>query len=368
MFLLLGGGPIVHALADGAAPGSWLRAADLQFTHVEWQGLRLYDLIFPLFLFVMGVAIPIAVTRRSADGYSRWAILAQAVIRTGLMVFLGWCVHGNLLTWNPAEMRLGYSVLMMLGFAYLVTMTLVLFTPLRVQIGACALFLVGYWIVQHFVPFPGKVWGEFAKNRLFSDWLFGEVVGNPGPPWGSPWASGWFVWLWPMVSQCLLGVFAGYIVRPDCRIARGNFKQLMQQPNHRLIWQRLIALGVGSLLAGGVWSLHHPIVKNAWTSSFTLVTAGISTLLLAGTWAVIDWWEIKRGTGLLRTIGTNSILAYLIATILMGPFWSLQTTLFGGAQPYLSPYAYGLLSTFAAYGAAWLVLIHLHRHKVFLRL
>lgn len=368
MVPLLGGQQIVHAAAAGAAPGSWLAAIDHQFTHVKWEGLRLYDLIFPLFLFLMGVAIPIAVTRRIADGYSRWAILAQPIIRTGLMVFLGWCVHGRLLTWDPAQMRLGYSVLMMLGFAYLVSITLVLYAPLRVQIGVCVALLVGYWIVQHFVPFPGKVWGEFAPNRLFSDWVYDQLVGQPGPPWGSPWASGWFIWLWPMISQCLLGVFAGCIIRPDCRIARGNLKQLLQPPNRRLICERLCLFGAGCLVAGGMWSLHHPIVKNAWTSSFALVTSGGAALLLAGSYALIDWREIKRGTNVLRAIGSNSILAYLIATLFMGPFWSLETTLFGGAKAYLSPWWYGLLSTFIAYGAAWLVLIHLHRQKVFLRL
>jgi predicted acyltransferase len=368
MFLLLGGQQIVRAVAEGAPEGSWLRALERQFTHVDWAGLRLYDLIFPLFLFLMGVAIPIAVTLRVSDGYSRKAILAMITIRVGLMVVLGWCVHGRLLTWNPAEMRLGYSVLMMLGFSYLVSITLVLFTPIRVQVAVCAVLLIGYWIAQHFVPFPGKVPGEFAEGKLFSDWLFVRLVGQPGPPWGSPWASGWFVWLWPMVSQCLLGVFAGYFVRPDTLPGKIDLRQLIKQPNPKRSCERLCLMGMGCLFVGMVWSIHHPIVKNAWTSTFTLVTAGIGSLALAAAFAVIDWYGMKRGSAMFRAIGANSILAYLIATTFMGPFWSLQTTLFGGAKPYLSPYVYGLSSTLFTYGATWCVLMHLYRHKIFLRL
>ena len=166
MFCILGGEQIIVALAKDAPEGSWLHALGQQFTHVEWAGFRFYDFIFPLFLFLIGMAVPLSIDKRLARGDSRARILHHALIRFGLMVFFGWWVNGNFLSLDISKMQLSYSVLMMLGFGYLIAVALVLFTSLRVQIISTMAILVGYWALQLFVPVPGHVAGDFKEVAI----------------------------------------------------------------------------------------------------------------------------------------------------------------------------------------------------------
>src|SRR5215475_6159400 len=127
MFWLLGGEHIIHALCAGAGAGTFAWALDQQFEHVKWDGFHFYDFIFPLFLFLIGVAIPFSVEKRLARGESRGLILRHALLRFCAMVFIGFFTTGHMHSWNKEEMGLSYSVLMMLGFGYLIAIVLVLY-------------------------------------------------------------------------------------------------------------------------------------------------------------------------------------------------------------------------------------------------
>ena len=170
MFWLLGGEQIVHGLCAGAAAGTFAWTLDQQFEHVEWAGFHFYDFIFPLFLFLIGVAIPLSVDKRLARGESRRVILRHAFLRFCGMVVIGFFTTGNLHSWNIQRMGLSYSVLMMLGFGYLIAVALVLYTSLRTQIFTTAGILVGYWALQMFVagarPRTGRVQSRRHLQRL----------------------------------------------------------------------------------------------------------------------------------------------------------------------------------------------------------
>jgi predicted acyltransferase len=270
------------------------------------------------------------------------------------MVFFGWWVTGQLLTWDPQKMQLSYSVLMMLGFGYLIAVGLVLFTPVRTQVIATAAILIGYWALQMFVPVPGHVAGEFTKGAIVSDWLYDRSVGLLGKPWSSPYGRGFLLTLWPHGATAMLGVFACYILRSPV--------------NHAQKLRALIIVGAACLAVGWLWSFHFPIVKNRWTSTYVLWAGGWSFLLLALFYWVIDVKGWRKGIGLFVAIGSNSLLAYLIAAVFMRPFRSLAEVLFGGTRPWLGDYAWGICMALASYGAAWLLLIYLHRQRIFLRL
>jgi predicted acyltransferase len=128
------------------------------------------------------------------------------------MIFFGWWVTGNLLSWDPQQMRLSYSVLMMLGFGYVIAVALVLYTSLRTQIAATVAILAGYWALQMFVPVPGHLAGEFKEGGIFSDWVYDHSVGLLGKPWSSPHGRGFLVSLWTHGATAMLGVFAACIV------------------------------------------------------------------------------------------------------------------------------------------------------------
>jgi predicted acyltransferase len=354
MFCLLGGQQLVAAVAVGAADDSWLGKLRQQFTHVEWAGFRFYDFIFPLFLFLIGVSVPLSIDARRARGDGAARIARHALLRFAGMVFFGWWVTGQLLTWDPQKMQLSYSVLMMLGFGYLIAVGLVLFTSLRTQIIATASILVGYWALQMFVPVPGHVAGEFTKGAILSDWLYDHSVGLLGKPWSSPYGRGFLLTLWPHGATAMLGAFGCYILRSP----HSDAQKL----------RSLLGIGSACLVAGWLWSFHFPIVKNRWTSTYVLWAGGWSYLLLALFYWVIDVRRWRRGLGLFVAIGSNSLLAYLIAAVFMRPFRSLADVLFGGLRPWLGDYAWGIWMALASYGAAWLLLIYLHRRRIFLRL
>ena len=354
MFWLLGGEQIVHGLCAGAAVGTLAYNLNQQFEHVEWAGFHFYDFIFPLFLFLIGVAIPLSIDKRLAQGDTRAAILRHAFVRFCFMVLIGFFIHGNLQSWNIQEMRLSYSVLMMLGFGYLIAVVLVLYTSLRAQILITAAILLIYWALQMFVPVPGHVAGAFEKGKIFSDWVYDLTVGKLGAPWKSPWGRGFLITLWNHGATAMLGVFAA-------RILQTSWKNL-----RKLKW--LVALGAGCLAAGWLWSLHLPIVKNRWTSSYVLWCGGLSYLLLALFWWAIDVKRWHRGLGIWLAIGANSILAYIINSLFMGGFVAFAGALFGNLKPLMGDYLHALLMVLVSYGLAWLLLAYLKRQRVYLRL
>jgi predicted acyltransferase len=409
MFWLLGGQQIVAAIGAGAAAGTFAHAVNQQFTHVEWEGFRFYDFIFPLFQFLIGVAIPLAVAKRLARGDSRGTILRHAFVRLWWMIFIGFFIHGNLQSWKISEMRLSYSVLEMLGLGYVIAVVCVLYLSRRGQVIATAAFLVGYWALQMFVPVPGHEWGVFKEGGLFGDWLYDHTIGLLGKPWQSHWGRGFpFLPMWTHAATTMLGVFGAYVLMGKTRaslIAPPRHEPRFREgetpveshsgrtgqgstgvsPSHAsapserssgagrlisdtttLLW--LIGLGLGCLLVGWIWSFHLPIVKNRWTSTFALWCGGLSYLLLALFWWVLDVKGWRRGLGLWTAIGSNSILAYIMAALLMGGFGEVAWVFLGGLKPHLGDYWHNLVIVLAQFSLAWAVLIHLRRRKIFLRL
>jgi predicted acyltransferase len=355
MFWLLGGQQIVAALCTGAAAGSWAYAIRQQFSHVEWEGFRFYDFIFPLFQFLIGVAIPFALEKRLAQGIPKLAILRQASVRLLWMVVIGFFIHGNLQSWDISQMRLSYSVLQMLGLGYFIAVWCVLYLTKRGLYIATAVFLLGYWALQMFVPVPGHQGGQFLPGAILSDWLYDNSIGLLGKPWQSPWGRGFpFLPMWTHAATTLLGVFAAHILRSPA-LPWEKLRQL-------LLW------GVCCLAAGWLGSFHLPIVKERWTSTFVLWCAGWSFLLLAAFWWVIDIKGWRRGFGLWTAIGSNAILAYIMASLLMGAFREIAKVFLGGLSLHLPAYWHNFVMVLASFSLAWLLLVYLRRQQIFLRL
>lgn len=352
MFCLLGGGEILRAVTVNSPENSFGGFLRAQFAHVPWEGFRFYDFIFPLFLFCIGVAVPISTANRLAAGDSKARILRRSLVRLGWMIFFGWWVNGRILTWDFSQMTLSYSVLMMLGFGYIIAVILVLYCTLRTQILITAGILLAYWGVQMGIRVPGAT-GAFVPGGIFSDWLYDQTIGQSGPPWYSRYGRGWPVTLWNHGATAMLGVFASYI------LVRGDDRRAIRT---------LLLGGIVLLLLGWVWSLHLPIVKNRWTSSYVLFCGGLSWMLLGGFQFVLASLGWRKWAGLFIIIGSNSILAYLINAKFMGPFESVIKVLFGGLHRWLGDYWHPVFMTTASYGLAWLLLAYLYRRRLFLRL
>jgi predicted acyltransferase len=365
MALLLIADPIVRALARVAPDRPVAKALQAQFTHPSWEGFTLYDLIFPLFEFLIGVSAWLSVTRRLARGEPRGRVLRHALLRAGGLVLIGMAVNGNLLTFDPSRFRLTYSVLQMLAVASLAATLAALYVPPRRHLPLFVALLVGYWALQTFVPLPAQPrtyvdWqgetvhapahrvGVYAPGALFSFWLDDRLFGDR-----DRWKVGWTLKVLTHAATALLGVMAGRALaagRPPGATAA-----------------RLAAAGVLALGLGWAWSVQFPIIKNLWSSSFVLWAGGWSLLLLAAVHGLIEGLGLARWAVPFLVVGANSLVAYLLATLFRPVPNAAADVLLGGLEPHAGS-SYPLVFAAGSAAIAWLFLRHLHRARVFVRL
>ena len=357
MFWIIGADGAAKALAEmlsgkGTIPSTAATIIAGQFEHAEWEGLRFYDLIFPLFIFVTGVAIVFSLTRlieQESKSTAHWRVL-----RRSLLLFALGLVYYGVVSESWREIRL-LGVLNRIALCYLFTSLLFLNLRLPGLIVAFAAILAGYWALMTFVPVSGIGVGSYAKDANLANWIDAQYL--PGRKWNGAWDPEGLLSTLPAIGTCLLGVFAGLLL-----------KEPSLQPHQKTLW--LIGAGAAMIALGVLWGLQFPIVKNIWTSSYVLVCGGSSALLLGVFHQVIDAWEWRSWATIFIWIGASAITLYLINGIV--GFKPLATRLVGGdvgsfVDSHLTPgagsflaHAVGLLLAVALAG-------FLYRRKVFLR-
>ena len=365
MFCLLIAGGIIRALAKALPENPWVEVLREQFSHPTWEGFTFYDLIFPLFEFVIGASVFLAVTKRLRHGQTKGRVLRRALIRVVIMVFLGTWVNGNLLTYDPARFQMTYSVLQMLAIAYLISVLFVLFANLRGQLVGFVVLLVGYWAIQTFVPLPSEPrtyvdrrgdtveapahqTGVYVRGGVFSYWLDEQVLGP-----NDRWRVGWILQSMTHGCSALLGVFAARILCAGVSVWL------------TALW--LACLGVLSLGAGWAWDVQFPVIKNLWTSSYVLVAGGWSFLLLALSTVLVDGWGLRRLAFPFLVIGANSIVAYLMATVFRPVLNQAAEIMAGGLKQYTGDWQGVVLATVAGL-FGWLFLLLLYRTNTLIRI
>jgi predicted acyltransferase len=368
MFWITGGAVVVGSLVKAL---DWPELARIppQFEHVKWEGFHFIDLIFPLFLFLIGVAIPFSFAKRLARGDSYGQLYRHIVVRVVILIVLGMMVNGSLLSYDWHKFELSYSVLQMLALGYLVASILFLNLRLKWQIIATAAMLVGYWAILAFVPGPGHQIGVVQEGCNLGDWLTESLVGR--------WRGiqvGWILGVLGHASTAMLGVFAGQLLRSSLS-------------EYRKVGM-LVLLGMGCLAGGlfwGGWVARHapglslfgqdwtewpvwcPIIKNRWTSSYALYAGGWSYLLLALFYLVLDVWRWRRWAFPLMFIGANSIFAYMVWQLASGLLRQAGEVFLGGLKPYVGPVWYEPIAWSGATAVLWLMLWYLYRNRTFIR-
>ncbi len=351
MFWIIGGEGIVHALAEltGWSLALW---ASHQLHHVEWDGFVFYDLIFPLFLFIAGVAMPFSLVGRLERGDSRRALSLRVVRRGLLLVALGVIYNNGLFQVSAEQMRYP-SVLGRIGLAYIFAALIVLNARLRAQIGWFVGLLLGYWAAMELIPVPGYGAGQLTVDGSLAAFLDRLLI--PGRLHLGVHDPEGLLSTVPAISTALLGAFAGYLLRSD-------------QPNLtrvRKAWI-LAAAGATALLLGSLWDPVFPINKNLWTSSFVLYAGGWSLLLLAAFYAVLDVWGKRRWATFFVVIGMNSILIYMAGSVID---FAYTTDFFvhGLLRPLSEPAGATLWWSSFVF-VEWLFLYALYRKRIFLRI
>ena len=269
-----------------------------QFTHVDWQGLRFYDFIFPLFIFVTGISIVLSLPSLiEREGIAKAHV--RVVRRSLLLYVMGVIAYGGI-SQHWADVRL-LGVLQRLALCYFFTSLMFLNFNFRGLIVATVTLLVGYWALMTFVPVPGIGAGSYAPDANLANWIDHHYL--PGRQWDITRDPEGMLSTLPAIATCLLGVLAGLLMR-DTRLA----------PEQKTLW--LIAAGCTLLAGGYLWALQFPIIKAIWTSSFVLVTAGYSTLMLAALHQIVDVWGFRRWATIFTWIGANAITLYFLNDIL----------------------------------------------------
>jgi len=294
-------------------PGDW-GAIYPPLEHAAWNGWTPTDLIFPFFLFIVGVTTHLSVEARRRRGDSERQILGQLVKRSLLIVLCGLLLAS--FPWWPLERITGMrfpGVLQRIGVAYFFGALLTLGGSLKRQVVILVCLLFGYWFAMTLLPVPGSgAMGQLVlddPSASLAAWLDRAVFGRHLWKSSVTWDPEGLLSTVPAIGTVMLGVFTGRWIS----IAR---------PIH----EKLVGLfGAGALatVGGLMWNWSFPINKNLWTSSYVLFTAGVAAITLATCIWLIDIVGVKWWTKPFKWFGRNPLLAFMGTGLMSRTIYSL---------------------------------------------
>jgi predicted acyltransferase len=346
MFWIMGADRFFTSVLE-LSDAPWATSLKAQLEHTTWHGFTFYDLIFPLFLFLAGVSIPLAVERRRGRGDSVGRLVRHILIRTVTLFFFGLLVN-HLLDLNFARMRWP-GVLQRIALCYCAASLAVVFLSRRAQAVLAVVLLVGYWLILLVVPVPGVGAGVLTQEGNLAGYLDRLII--PGRfccyPFGD---NEGLLSTVPAIVTTLFGVMVSYYLRsprPAGRKAAG-----------------LAAAGVVSLALALAWNPWFPINKILWTSSYVLLAGGWSLLLLAAFYWAIDVQGWRRWAFPFVVIGMNPITIYVAQALL--DFGIVAAIVTHGFIHRLGPYETAF-QVFTVLVVKWLFLYFLYRKRIFLK-
>ena len=349
MFWIIGGGSLIVALAEATKWG-WLEVIGAQMEHVPWAGFHFEDLIFPLFMFISGVAIPYAITAKVEQGAKRRKLFNKILKRGIILVLLGIIYNGALKN-GFANMRVA-SVLAQIGLGYLFAATIVLYTKsLKTRLAWLIGILSGIAILQLFVPVPGYGAGLLDPEGGMNAWI--DRMFLPGRLYGGTFDPEGLLCIVSAITVTLMGTFAGSFLRDG-------------EPASRQKAGKLAITGAAHVVVALALSPVYPIIKAAWTVPFNLLTAGIGFLLMSLFYFSIDvkgWTKgiVSYKILFFKVIGMNSITIYLAVDIIN---FGLISQFFVG---WLAAPLGQWIVILGAIIIEWLLLYYLYTKKIFLR-
>lgn len=314
-------------------PGSW-DSVYAPLLHASWHGLTATDLIFPFFIYIVGVSIAFAYTKRMKAGISKKDMYKKILWRAVKIYAVG------IFLWLWPEFDFSsirwVGVLPRIAVVFLFGAVIYLNTDWKKQIWIVASLLIGYWLIMSLIPVPidgvirqaletGTVLsahGEMPVGEIqkisesfiaanfepgvnLGAWIDRTLV--PGFLWERTWDPEGLLSTFPALATAMLGMLIGQLILS----IEDRFKKLAY----------LFFIGFAMLMVGEVWSYTFPLNKNMWTSSFTLYTGGLATMGLAACILIIDVWGYTRWTRLGRVYGANAISAYVLAGMLTLVFY-----------------------------------------------
>jgi len=346
MFWIIGAEGLVEGLRKISDRGPIKFVAN-QLEHKAWEGLHFEDLIFPLFVFIVGVSIVFSLTKTLQES-PRSAVLKRIFRRAGLLYLLGIIYNGGFATAFNDIRLLG--VLQRIALCYLFATILFCYLKPRGLVTVCVALLIGYWALMTFLPVPEVGSGNFAEGKNLANYLDRQYL--PLRKYDGDHDPEGLLSTIPAIATCLIGVFAGLLLG-----------------NKNVSGQRKVAYlagaGVAGVALGWLWDLQFPIIKKIWTSSYVLVTGGYSALLLALFYQVVDIWKYQKWVQPFVWIGVNPITIYMAVNLI--DFGQIAQRLVGGdINRCFGAYGHLVINVTGLMLELWF-LHFLYRRKIFLR-
>jgi predicted acyltransferase len=352
MFWIMGGEGILISLA---ALTGWpaMQILSEQMHHAAWDGFRFYDVIFPLFLFIAGIAFPFSLKKKSiADSYNKRTIYKHLIARGLIFVLLG-ILYNNSVRFDLANLRY-CSVLGRIGIAWMIAALIYMNSKTLTRIIIFWSLLILYWLILSRIRAPGVTTADiYSQNGNIVSYVDRLLL--PGKLYRGNHDPEGILSTIPAVSTALLGMFTGEFLLSD------YFKKT---PARKGII--LVAVSILLIILGLIWNLFFPINKNLWTSSFVCFAGGLSMLLFSVFYLIIDVWKFKKWSFIFIVIGVNPITIYLAKRII--DFSSASNFLFGGISDLLPEVWSPVIQATGITIVGWIFLYFLYRKKIFLRI
>jgi predicted acyltransferase len=342
-------------------PGSWEHVYS-PLEHAAWNGCTPTDLIFPFFLFIVGMAVPFALGNRREQGQKTRTIFLKVLRRSALIFLLG-LIFYLFPKFDFEHMRIP-GVLQRIAMVYFFTSIIFIESGWKAQRNIAIILLLGYWALMTLVPVPGHGPANLDPDTNLAAWLdFNLMEGHTWLEKADP--EGLLSTL-PAIATGILGMLAGQWIR-----RRGDQNE------------KVIGLFVsGAILTGGglFWDLAFPINKNLWTSSYVIYTGGLALTVFGIIYWLVDVKKSRKWITPFAAYGANCLAVYLASGFVASILWAVPVTS-GSAQIPLYTWIYQNLfatwlspiSASAAFAISyillWLIpLLALYRKRIFIKI
>jgi predicted acyltransferase len=271
-------------------------------THAAWNGWSIADIIFPFFIFIVGVAMPYSFSKRLARGDSRGKLIGHIALRSavlfGVGVFMTWYYNivSGLPYYHLDNIRV-FGALQRIALCYLLASILYLTVKPRGLAIISAVILVLYFVLLKFVPVPGHAAPVLAKQGNWVQFIDLHIM--PGHLWKDNWEPKGWLGTFPAVANMLIGVLAGLFLR--------SAHTAMEKV------RGFLTVGGAGILLGLLWSVWIPINQNLWTSSMVVFMCGMALVILGCCYYVADVRKVTWWTQPFVIVGVNSLFLWVVA-------------------------------------------------------
>ncbi len=337
-------------------PGSWGNIYT-PLEHSKWNGCTPTDLVFPTFLFLVGVSIVYSMERKIANPANHSKLLLGALRRGALLILISLIIQ---LILHPGFAQLRYpGVLQRIGLVFFICAALYIKTSQRFRDWVCVLSLVGYYIIMCFLPVPDTGASSLEPETNMGAWV-DRVVFTTNHLWNQShtWDPEGLLGTLPAIATGLFGVRIGtWLKRKD------------RDDSVKVNW--MFTYGIAALVLGLFWDLFFPINKALWTSSFVLYAGGWSIIGFTICYWLIDVQGYKNWTSFFLPFGANAITAYVLSDFI--PHYinlirindaSIYQIVF---QPYFSPNNASLVSALVTLLLLWVIMLIFYKKNIFIK-